>query len=188
MRFAGLVFLLMFVFQVKGQDNVIDTLSPKKDTVHSVKKAVLFSAIIPGAGQVYNHIAMPPGKKRAYWKVPLIYAGLGVTGYYMIQNNSLQKSLKREYLARQGSDFTQTFDPQWEQYDSDGILTLYDQHLNRRDLFIIAFGLVYILQVADAAVEAHFVNFDISEDLSMNISPTMMSLHDPGVKLTFKFR
>lgn len=188
MKFGFLFLLMAFVFQVNGQDLSAPLPQKVRDTTHSVKKAVLFSAVIPGAGQIYNHIAMPPKKKRAFWKVPLIYAGLGVTGYLMIQNNSLQKSLKREYTLRAGSDFTQTFDPKWTQYDDQGVLTLYDQHLNRRDLFILAFGAVYILQVVDAAVEAHFVNFDISEDLTMNISPTMMSLRDPGLKLTFKFR
>ena len=68
----------------------VDTTSIPNDTVHSVKKAMIFSAIIPGSGQVYNHIAMPKGKKKAYWKVPLIYAGLGSTGYFLVKNQLLQ--------------------------------------------------------------------------------------------------
>lgn len=189
MRFAVLFLLISIVFEGNCQVEATAKANPAPaiDTTHSVKKATILSAVLPGAGQVYNHIAMPPGKKKAFWKVPLIYAGLGVTGYYMLQNNSLQKSLKKEYRLREGTNFTQVFDPKWSQYDAQGVLTLYDLHLNRRDLFIIAFGAVYVLQVVDAAVEAHFVNFDVGEDLSVSIHPTMMSLQNPGVKLTFKF-
>lgn len=190
MRFAVLFLLIFIVFQGNAQTTTADpgAVPKQEDTTHSVKKAAIFSAVVPGAGQVYNHIAMPKGKKKAFWKVPLIYAGLGVTGYYMLQNNSLQKSLKAEYKLREQSDFTQVFDPKWSQYDEQGVLTLYEQHLNRRDLFIIAFGAVYILQVVDAAVEAHFVNFDVGEDLSVSVHPTMMSMRDPGVKISFKFK
>lgn len=188
MRFAVLFLLTCIVFQGKGQVAEATDSIPPMDTTHSVKKATILSAVVPGAGQVYNHLAMPKGKKKAFWKVPLIYAGLGATGYYMIQNNMLQKSLKTEYRMREQSGFTQTFNSRWSQYDEQGVLTLYETHLNRRDLFIIAFGAVYILQVVDAAVEAHFVNFDVSEDLSMSIQPTMMSLRDPGIKISFKFR
>lgn len=191
MRFAVAFLLICIVFHGNSQTEPEPSIQPDKvqadDTSHSVKKAAIFSAIVPGAGQVYNHIAMPKGKKKAFWKVPLIYAGLGATGFYMIQNNSLQKSLRNEYRMREASGFTEVFDPKWNQYDNLGILSLYEQHLNRRDLFIIAFGAVYILQVVDAAVEAHFVNFDVSEDLSVSLRPTMMGMQQPGLKISFKF-
>jgi hypothetical protein len=187
MKLLSLLFCSAFFISLNAQEKIAIT-STTFDTTHSVKKAVIFSAVIPGAGQIYNHIAMPPKKKKAFWKVPLIYAGLGATGYLMLKNNSLQRSLKREYNLREATNFTQTFDTQWEQYDYQGVLNLYDQHLNRRDLFILAFGAVYIIQVVDAAVEAHFVSFDVSEDLTLNIHPTMMSLANPGLKLTLNFR
>ncbi len=177
--------LSMVAIAQKSSDSLV---AATPDTVHSVKKATLLSVVLPGAGQVYNHLAMPKGKKKAFWKVPLIYAGLGVTGYFMINNNVLQKSLKSEYNQRKESNFTQTFNPKWEQYDEQGVVQLYEQHLNRRDLFILAFGVVYILQVVDAAVEAHFVRFDISEDLSLRISPTMLTNQNPGVRLSFNFK
>jgi hypothetical protein len=183
-----LVLSLMLSFFASAQ-NSSDTLKQvPQEAVHSVRKATLFSAVLPGAGQVYNHLAMPKGKKKAFWKVPLIYAGLGLTGYLILHNNSLQKSLKSEYNLRKNSNFTQTFDPQWEQYDERGVTQLYEQHLNRRDLFILAFGVVYLLQVVDAAVEAQFVNFDISENLSLRISPTMLNNQNAGLRLSFNFK
>ncbi|MEZ4890585.1 MAG: DUF5683 domain-containing protein [Crocinitomicaceae bacterium] len=71
---------------------------------HSVKLAAILSAALPGAGQVYNHIAMPKGKKKAYWKVPLIYAGLGVTGYFAVKNHLEQKYSNKNTSTVQNMD------------------------------------------------------------------------------------
>lgn len=167
----------------------------KNDTVkkHSVLKAAIFSAVIPGAGQIYNSIAMPKGKKHAYWKVPLIYAGLGVTGYFAIKNNTLAKSLKTEYKFRESTNFTQINDIQWAEYDQSSLVELYQKYSNQRNWLFIGMGLVYLFQIADAAVEAHFVRFDISENLTLNIQPTL--LQNPyarnngvGVTLALKFK
>ena len=132
----------------------------QKDTTkqHSVRLAAVLSTFIPGAGQVYNHVGMPKGQKKAFWKVPIIYAGLGATGYYLLKNNSLKNELKTEYKTRQ-NDLSGL--EKYTNFDDQAILSLYDEHLRRRDLFIVGFSIVYILQIVDAAVEAHFVEFDI---------------------------
>lgn len=161
-----------------------DTLKNDTTKVHSIKKAVIFSAVLPGAGQVYNHLAMPKGQKKAYWKVPLIYAGLGVTGFYAIRNNIGQRTMKQEYINR--TEFG-IYDPEYANYDDAGILQLYNQHLNRRDLFFLGFGVVYLLQVADAAVEAHFVNFDVSDKLSMSVRPAILPTNSMGLSLRINF-
>lgn len=159
----------------------------KKDTIpHSVRKATILSLCLPGSGQIYNHTAMPKGKRKAFWKVPLIYAGLGVTGYYLLDNNQLKNSLRTEYNNR--INLTGNYNPDWSLYDNQGILTLYSLHQQRRDQFLLGFGLVYLIQVADAAVEAHFVNFDISEDLSFQARPTVMYGMQPGISFSFKFK
>lgn len=193
-------FLFIFFFTTFsvfcGEELYSDTLKRNteadEDTVkvHSIKKAALFSAVLPGAGQVYNHIAMPKGKKKAYWKVPLIYVGLGATTYFALKNNAEQKALKVEYNNR--VDFN-LYGEEYMSYDNAGIIQLYQQKVNRRDLFFLGLGLVYLLQVADAAVEAHFVKFDISEDLSMRVRPAFIPLSygNPGtvgisLQLNFK--
>lgn len=175
--------ILFCTFSAYGQDSIpekVDSVKP-----HSIKKAVIFSACLPGSGQIYNHIAMPKGKKKAFWKVPLIYAGLGASGYMLIQNQTLKNQLKTEYSNRQDG---LPGDVKWSAYDDQGVLTLYEQYLNYRDLSILAVGAVYLLQVVDAGVEAHFVNFDVSEDLSLSIEPTVMYSFDPGIKMTLNFR
>ena len=163
---------------------------PLKDTIgadtvrqHSVKKAAIFSAVLPGAGQIYNHIAMPKGKKKAYWKVPLIYAGLGATGYFFFKDNKAQHDLKQEYLSRDAGNAPNLY----LQYDSNGLLTLFEQKRTQRDLCILGFMGVYLLNVVDAAVEAHFVHFDVSENLSLSIHPAYLPGNAFGVGARLSF-
>jgi hypothetical protein len=153
-----------------GQDSLV---SQDSVATHSIRKAVILSACAPGAGQIYNHLAMPKGQKKAFWKVPLIYAGLGTSTFFLIRNQIEQKNLKTEYTNRDknplyipGTDF-----PEYSNYDDQGVLTLYNQYINWRDLSILAVGAIYFLQIVDAGVEAHFVSFDISEDLSFTFEP-----------------
>lgn len=185
MKFLFVAVVLSMASCVAAQD--VDTI-PAVDTarVHSVKKATIFSAVVPGAGQIYNHIAMPKGKKKAYWKVPLIYAGLGATTYFALKNNSEQRAIKEEYRFRQDNSFSN--DPNYFNYDFQGLETLYNQKVTRRDLFFIGLGFVYLLQVADAAVEAHFVNFDVSDDLSMSFRPAFLPSNHVGMTLALKFK
>ncbi len=186
MKFLFTLAFSTLLFSGFAQD-VLDTI-PAADSVrvHSVRKAVIFSAVLPGAGQVYNHIAMPKGKKKAYWKVPLIYAGLGATTYFALKNNSEQRAIKAEYRFRETNFYTNN--PTYSSYDDLGLITLYDQKVTRRDLFFIGLGFVYLLQLADAAVEAHFVNFDVSEDLSMSIRPAFLPSNHFGMTIALKFR
>lgn len=179
-----LLFLIILVFPL----TILANDSTQVDSVktHSIRKAIILSAVVPGAGQVYNHMAMPKGKKKAFWKVPLIYAGLGTAGYFLISNQQQQLSLKREYTYRQ--DYGVPNDPNWIAYDDYGVLTLYNQYLNWRDMSILAVGAVYLLQLADAGIEAHFVNFDVSEDLSISLKPRLLNASAPGIGVSFNFR
>lgn len=166
------------------------TYKKEKDTIkkHSITLAVVLSAAVPGAGQIYNHIAMPKGKKKAYWKVPLIYAGLGATGYFLISNQRNVNSLRNEYDYMALNNGEHIPGSEWQSYDQSAVLQLYDQYQNWRDLSILGMTVVYILQLVDAGVEAHFVNFDVSKDLSMSFQPTIVQGNNPGLSLTLNFR
>ena len=161
-------------------ETVVDSVKP-----HSIRTALILSAALPGAGQVYNHLAMPKGKRKAAWKVPLIYAGLGGATYFLISNHQTQKSLKNEYTLRLDG---LTGDEKWSSYDNQGILQLYEQHIRWRDLSIVGVALVYLLQVTDAGVEAHFVNFDVSPDLTLSIDPVLLNQRSVGIGLTLKIK
>lgn len=180
-----IVALILFSGVAYGQDTLVsqDSVAP-----HSIRKAVILSAVAPGAGQIYNHLAMPKGQKKAYWKVPLIYAGLGTSTFFLVRNQIEQKNLKTEYNNRLDPTYVPgTAFPDYKNYDNQGILTLYNQYINWRDLSILAVGAIYFLQIVDAGVEAHFVSFDVSEDLSFAIDPVFFSARAPGLRLSLNF-
>lgn len=164
-----------------------DSTAVQDTTTHSVRKATILSAVAPGAGQIYNHLAMPKGKKKAFWKVPLIYAGLGTMGYFIVSNQSEVKTLRGHYTNIIDNNIAPT--DQYSVYGTDAaaILTLHDQYAQWRDFSIIGLVAVYAVQVIDAAVEAHFVNFDVTEDLSLRLSPSMITPQAAGIKLSFNF-
>ena len=180
----GLVLLLFILFTSTSFASKDDTTAVVQDTLHSVKKAVILSVVAPGAGQIYNHIAMPKGKKKAFWKVPLIYGALGASTYFLIYNQIEQKNYKEEYTLRQDNITS----PNYAQFTDAGILSLYNQHLDWRDLSILGVAVVYFIQIIDAGVEAHFVSFDISEDLSLKLEPTLLNYRIAGLKMSFNFR
>ncbi len=180
------LFLAFFSLLISSQlFSQVDTTTIENDTLHSVKKATLLSAVLPGAGQVYNHMAQPKGKKNAYWKVPLIYAGLGFTGYTIISKHDKVIKLREEYRYREANPGETLYEPD---FDTQGILLLEDQNASTRDYAILGFIFVYALQVTDAAVEAHFVHFDISEDLSLHVKPWTYQNTYAGLSLSFNFR
>lgn len=179
--------LLLLVFLISFRCQAADTTFIHTDTVpHSIKKAVILSAVLPGAGQVYNHLAMPKGQKKAFWKVPLIYAGLGVTSYFLISNQKQKNLYRSEYEYRQNNNGAYN-DISLSVYDDDALVTLHDQYLSWRDLSILALSAAYLIQVVDAGVEAHFVSFDVSEDISMSFHPTLLNQSTGGISLRLNF-
>lgn len=165
------------VMLVNGQKQANDSVIP-------YKKAALFSACLPGAGQVYNSIHTS-GRKHAFWKVPLIAAGIGATTYLLIQNQQLVQGIKIEYKQRQIGG---VLNPNWSAYDDLALVSLYEQYARLRDLSILGIGAIYAIQILDAAVEAHFLHFDVSKDLSLSLRPTFVYSSSVGfsAKITLK--
>ncbi|MFY7669052.1 MAG: DUF5683 domain-containing protein [Crocinitomicaceae bacterium] len=180
------IFILVFCLYQAIFFGQTDSL--KKDSIpHPYKKAMLFSACLPGAGQIYNSLNAKVGPKKAYWKVPLIYTALGTAGYFLVTNQMTQKSLKDEYTFRINNN-NQTLNQTWVPYDNQAILTLYRQYLDWRDLSILGLAAIYFIQIADAGVEAHFLNFDVSDNLSLRVNPVLMNSKTAGIQLQFSLR
>lgn len=177
---ASLMLCCFFYSQAQAQDLEADT-----SNTHPFRKSILFAAVLPGAGQVYNSIKKKKGFRHAIWKVPLIYGGLTATLYSLIQNQGIKNSLKTEYTNRLNGV---TVDPEWSSYDDQGVLYLYKQYLDQRDLSILGVGAVYLFQILDAGVESHFISFDVSEDLSFRIQPTLIGMMTPGINISLNFK
>lgn len=167
-------FLLIFLFaSLAGlaQTTIDSTVATKKavpDTGKYVypipKRAALYSALLPGLGQAYN---------KSYWKIPLVYAGLGTVGYLLYTTNKSYQSLKQGYLTRVdgiGGNNTYTDTITWT---TERLNLEQDSKHQRRDLLIIVGLLVYVANIVDATVDAHLYHFDVSDNLSMEVKPTI---------------
>jgi hypothetical protein len=150
-----------------------DSVSITKDSVvkkkpHTPKIAAIRSAILPGWGQIYN---------KKYWKLPLVYGGLGVTAGVFVYNLKNYKDLKQAYIgkfnARQFKDSTEYWKikPNLLPLSEESIRFNRDQFRRNLDYSVLFFMLVWGLNVVDASVDAHLKSFDISPDLSLKISP-----------------
>lgn len=154
-----------------------DSAGQSKVKAHSPKLAGTWSAIIPGAGQIYN------GK---YWKLGLVYGGLGGLGYLISSNNRTYRSYRSVIRFRTGNNPGGS--DLFPDYSTDQLLSLQDQARRNRDLFIIGGTVVYMLQIVDAIVDAHLKTFDVSDDLSFG--PVFLPFNGQnniGFTLNFRF-
>jgi hypothetical protein len=161
-----------------------DTISVVKK--HSPQKAVVYSLICPGLGQIYN---------KKYWKLPFIY-GAGGTFVYFISYNQLKYVKFRDayidYKSNTSASSKEYTKIDGANYRNSILATGRDYYRRYRDLSVLGLGAIYLLNVVDAMVDAHFFNYDVSDDLSMHIGPTL--IEDPsltaslglGIKLYFK--
>jgi hypothetical protein len=138
------LFVLVFFISGLAQIEKTESETKKNDSVFIPTKspwtAVLMSAVIPGAGQIYNE---------SYWKAPVIWGILGWLGYNWVQNNNSYKENKNLYAQTGDEDYRR-------------LRTFY---LDQRDLFAIYIALTYILNLVDAYVDAHLFDFSVDEDL-----------------------
>jgi hypothetical protein len=194
----SLFFLSTAYSQVVPAENPVaikDSSSTKKSKVDTTKQkiydpkvAARRSAIIPGWGQAYN---------KKYWKIPIIYAGLGVTGYIFVNNIKIYKEYKFAYSARikampppQGSSDSTDYDQLDDIYkvlSPNSIRSARDEFRRYVDYSALIFILLWGLNVVDAAVDAHLKNFDVSPDLSLQFKAGYSDMaRTNGVSLVLK--
>ncbi|MFO7935871.1 MAG: DUF5683 domain-containing protein [Bacteroidales bacterium] len=122
-----------------------DTVSP--DT-RSPRKAIMYALVLPGLGQIYN---------RKYFKVPIVYAALGAAGYAIVFNTEEYRQASLEYAGEQ-SELNRRYLEYWRR---------------NMELSYIALVAVYGLQILDAYVDAHLSSWDVNENLSMQVAPSL---------------
>ncbi|MGB0917983.1 MAG: DUF5683 domain-containing protein [Flavobacteriales bacterium] len=162
-------FLLMFLSVDYGyaQDAEIEVEETTDTTVvkkkHSPFKAAIMSTALPGLGQIYN------GK---WWKVPIIYGAFGGLIYSSVFSDTKCRTYRSAYLLRVDDDPT-TVDEFDGVYSDANLRELVDFHQRNRDLSIIFTGVFYALNIIDASVDAHLKDFDVSDDLTLKVRPTI---------------
>ncbi len=149
-----LIFFLFISLIVSGQED-----TTRYKPAHSPTLASVMSAIVPGAGQVYN---------KKYWKIPIIYGLGGYLAYSVYYNNKQYMRYKEDYKALTDND-PNTIDEFNGEVPADQLKYAKDQHRRQRDLAFMGLSLLYVLNIVDASVDAHLYDFDISDDLSLKL-------------------
>jgi hypothetical protein len=225
-RYLLIIFLLTgFAFTAMAQKPQMDTIRTKKDSLnlkrdsvtskrfvpkvtkektyhpdslHDPHKAVIHSLMIPGWGQIYNH---------QWWKVPLIYAGLGLLADVVIYNQRQYGPLLIVARYYERGQIPGPKDPQYALFNAyyqggAGIpaATVYDEvnsYIRDRDLGILGFMAAWGIQAVDAYIDAKFQHsYTMDTNFSFRIGPTILNQPTyameslggpvtPGLKLTF---
>jgi len=154
---------------------------------HNPTKATIYSMVLPGLGQVYN---------KKYWKVPVIYAGFGVFYYFIRFNDTEYKAWRDAYNhALVNADTLEPFVNEYERlygYNTEILKDQKNYYRRNRDLTYILTSIWYLLNIVDAAVDAHMFTWEIDDNLSMKLEPSFsepMTGYRPvgGLRLTLRF-
>jgi hypothetical protein len=133
---------------------------------YNPRKALLYAAILPGLGQIYN---------KKYWKLPLVYGGMFATGYAINFYNDLYKDYRHMLFLslEQGTPENEICTACGARTTVRGYRLAVDKARRERDFMMIIMGAVYILQIVDAHVDAHLKEFDLNPKLQVSVEPMM---------------
>ena len=177
-----IIFITLVPGRISSQDMPLKT--KEKPAEHSIRRAALYSLVLPGLGQAYN---------KKYWKIPIIYAGFGAFTYFIITNNNEYVQFKEAYIYTANGETYPIDNPYVGKYNQTQLKEAMDYYRRNRDLSAILGVLWYTLNILEAYVDAHFYDYDISDDLTMRVSPSVTNMPlaplqpAPGIKLSLKF-
>lgn len=195
---------LFLCFSVSGQEKkskknkkealpkevVIDSIIEIRDPIDplSPAKAAFYSAVLPGLGQAYN---------KKYWKIPLVYAAIGTGVYFYITNNNEYNRYRDAFKSRLAG-FTNDefyFDSQGRplttpRITDDGLIRAQRTFRRNQELSLLVIIGMYALNIIDANVDAHLLQYNVDENLSLaphyNINQ-IDATGNVGLTLNFKF-
>ena len=177
----------VFLVDKDGDTTVINTMDPNvavnefqsANPDHSPTRAALLAAIIPGLGQAYN---------KKYWKIPIVWAGLATFGYFIKFNDDRYQYYRRNliYEVEANPEY-----PNETGLDQAQLKSGRDFYRRNRDQIAIYGILFYFIQIVDAHVDAHLIEFDVNQDLSVRFEPGYIPLQtggqQAGLSIKFKF-
>lgn len=189
------LFSVLFAFSQKENDStsigldkelvVVDELNIERKPIDPLRpsKAAFYSAIFPGAGQAYN---------KKYWKIPIVWGAIG-TGVYFYLRNDKQFDRYRDAYKRRLAGFT---DDEFSDasgnplISNDGLIRAQQQFRRNKEISLLVTIGLYALNIIDANVDAHLLQFNVDENLS--VKPhyqynQMENSGDLGLTVNFKF-
>jgi hypothetical protein len=181
-------YILIFIFlignscvlaQTQIEEGLIVSDTVKKSEINPLApaKAAFYSAVFPGMGQVYN---------KKYWKLPLVYGALGTTIYFYISNNKKYHQYRDAYKRRL-EGFT---DDNYTYLDNSRLISAQKFYQKNRDLSALLTGLFYVLNIVDANVDAHLMQFNVNDKLTVKpdfYRNDFTAKQDIGLCVTLKF-
>ena len=136
--------------QLQLNNNKYNPLSPSK--------AAFYSAIFPGGGQIYN---------KKYWKAPIVWAAIGSSVYFYIDNSNEYDRYRTAFKLRsQGIRDEFTREDGTQLISTAGLENAQKVLRKNRDLSLLTGVLLYVLQIVEASVNAHLLQFDTDDSLS----------------------
>ncbi|MGI6719237.1 MAG: DUF5683 domain-containing protein [Bacteroidales bacterium] len=140
--------------------------STKKKRLTEPQKAGLLSAAFPSLGQIYN---------KKYWKIPIVWGGFAATSYFIITNAKPMQQVKKAYVWIDNGKVGAPPNNFAVQYPStDKLQAIYNQYRSNVELFTLLTAVWYTLNIVDAIVDGHLKDFNISEDISLDLKPIEM--------------
>lgn len=182
-----------YIFETDTTENVVlEAVQsvPERASLDSVQmkrqspKKASWLALIPGAGQIYN---------KKYWKLPIVYGGMGATGYLIYYYGNLTSIYRKEYVARAtGKTEDLSTDAKIAGMTDDEVLLNRNIYRRNMEISVAACVIVYILSIVDASVDAHLFYYDVSDNLSLGVMPKIdfnpvTRVATPSVAFVFKF-
>jgi len=164
--------------QVKKERAIVvhDSVNPQEEYLPlAPAKAAFYSAVVPGLGQAYN---------KKYWKIPIIYVGIG-SGVYFYNRNTKDYNRFRDAYKRRLAGFE---DDEFQGISTDRLIDAQRTASRNRDVSLIVSLAFYLLNIVDANVDAHLRQYNISDDLSLvpNVT-TDTPNNQPSYGLSFTF-
>lgn len=184
LRYIFLFSCLFLSIQGNAQEEVSLRATDTTKTIinpNAPAKAAFYSALVPGLGQAYN---------KKYWKIPIVYIGLGSGIYFYTWNQKKYHGFRDEYKKRLAGTSLGVDDPTYGDFSDDKLIRGQKFHQRNRDLSALITAGIYILNIVDANVDAHLMQFNVNDNLSIKPDLNQNELdykYNYGLTLTYNF-